>query len=158
MTNPGEPAGARPATIDRGDVFWVGPDDSRGPVPSYSHPHVVVQDDRFIGALPFPSWCAAFDRVGVLCEVSGASGLNHVVPRAWSPECYVKSTQTGGQGRQASRGTRSMHAGARRASCSLTQKLIRLGPRAAQRSRDVVDAPEDGQLDDVGPLAFVHAP
>jgi len=28
-------------------VFWVGPDDSRGPAPSYSHPHVVVQDDVF---------------------------------------------------------------------------------------------------------------
>nr|WP_239470885.1 type II toxin-antitoxin system PemK/MazF family toxin [Archangium violaceum] len=25
----------------------MGPDDSRGPVPSYSHPHVVVQDDVF---------------------------------------------------------------------------------------------------------------
>jgi mRNA interferase MazF len=28
-------------------VFWIGPDDSRGHVPSYSHPHVVVQDDVF---------------------------------------------------------------------------------------------------------------
>jgi mRNA interferase MazF len=28
-------------------VFWIGPDDSRGAVPSYSHPHVVVQDDVF---------------------------------------------------------------------------------------------------------------
>jgi mRNA interferase MazF len=33
--------------INRGDVFWVAPDDSRGPAPSYSHPHVVVQDDVF---------------------------------------------------------------------------------------------------------------
>ena len=33
--------------IDRGDVFWIEPDDARGPVPSYSHPHVVVQDDVF---------------------------------------------------------------------------------------------------------------
>lgn len=33
--------------IDRGDVFWLPPDDSRGPTPSYSHPHVVVQDDVF---------------------------------------------------------------------------------------------------------------
>jgi mRNA interferase MazF len=33
--------------ICRGDVFWIGPDDSRGAVPSYSHPHVVVQDDVF---------------------------------------------------------------------------------------------------------------
>ena len=34
-------------TITRGDVFWIAPDDSRGPAPSYSHPHVVVQDDVF---------------------------------------------------------------------------------------------------------------
>jgi mRNA interferase MazF len=33
--------------INRGDVFWIEPDDSRGPVPGYSHPHVVVQDDVF---------------------------------------------------------------------------------------------------------------
>lgn len=46
-TDTGEPTGARSARINRGDVFWIGPDDSRGPVPSYSHPHVVVQDDVF---------------------------------------------------------------------------------------------------------------
>ncbi len=33
--------------INRGDIFWIGPDDSRGPAPDYSHPHVVVQDDVF---------------------------------------------------------------------------------------------------------------
>ena len=33
--------------IDRGDVFWLEGDDSRGPAPSYAHPHVVVQDDVF---------------------------------------------------------------------------------------------------------------
>jgi mRNA interferase MazF len=36
-----------PERIDRGDLFWMEPDDSRGAVPSYSHPHVVVQDDVF---------------------------------------------------------------------------------------------------------------
>jgi mRNA interferase MazF len=46
-TNAAEPTGTRAARIDRGDVFWIGPDDARGPVPSYSHPHVVVQDDVF---------------------------------------------------------------------------------------------------------------
>jgi mRNA interferase MazF len=46
-TNPGEPANTRPARINRGDVFWLAPDDSRGPAPSYAHPHVVVQDDVF---------------------------------------------------------------------------------------------------------------
>jgi mRNA interferase MazF len=35
------------ATINRGDVFWIEPDDSRGSAPSYAHPHVVVQDDVF---------------------------------------------------------------------------------------------------------------
>ena len=44
-TNAGEPTGTRSAKINRGDVFWVEPDDSRGLVPGYSHPHVVVQDD-----------------------------------------------------------------------------------------------------------------
>lgn len=33
--------------IHRGDVFWVEPDDERGPVPNYAHPHVVVQEDVF---------------------------------------------------------------------------------------------------------------
>jgi mRNA interferase MazF len=42
-----EPMGTGSAHINRGDVFWIGPDGSRGPVPSYSHPHVVVQDDVF---------------------------------------------------------------------------------------------------------------
>ena len=42
-----EPTSAGSVPINRGDVFWIGPDDSRGPVPRYSHPHVVVQDDVF---------------------------------------------------------------------------------------------------------------
>lgn len=33
--------------IRRGDLFWLGPDASRGPEASYAHPHVVVQDDVF---------------------------------------------------------------------------------------------------------------
>jgi mRNA interferase MazF len=39
--------GDRGSKIDRGDVFWIGPDESRGPDATYSHPHVVVQDDVF---------------------------------------------------------------------------------------------------------------
>jgi mRNA interferase MazF len=42
-----EPTDTRSARIHRGDLFWIGPDDSRGPAPSYSHPHVVVQEDVF---------------------------------------------------------------------------------------------------------------
>jgi mRNA interferase MazF len=33
--------------INRGDIFWIAPDDSLGPPPPYSHPHVVVKDDVF---------------------------------------------------------------------------------------------------------------
>ncbi|QDE86896.1 type II toxin-antitoxin system PemK/MazF family toxin [Myxococcus xanthus] len=41
------PTGAPLPRIDRGDVHWLAPDDSRGPAPEYAHPHVVVQDDVF---------------------------------------------------------------------------------------------------------------
>jgi len=37
----------RPVTINRGDVFWIAPDESRGSIPGYAHPHVVIQDDVF---------------------------------------------------------------------------------------------------------------
>ena len=33
--------------VNRGELYWLAPDDSRGPTPEYSHPHVVVQDDVF---------------------------------------------------------------------------------------------------------------
>jgi mRNA interferase MazF len=33
--------------IGRGDIFVIAPDDARGDVPTYAHPHVVVQDDVF---------------------------------------------------------------------------------------------------------------
>ena len=47
-TETGGPTGStRPERIDRGDVFWVGPEDPRGPAPRHPHPHVVVQDDVF---------------------------------------------------------------------------------------------------------------
>jgi mRNA interferase MazF len=46
-TNAGEPTGTPSARINRGDVFWIGSDDSPGPVPGHPHPHVVVQDDVF---------------------------------------------------------------------------------------------------------------
>lgn len=46
-TDPPKPAGPGPAEIERGDIFWITPDDSRGPAPAYAHPHVVVQEDVF---------------------------------------------------------------------------------------------------------------
>jgi mRNA interferase MazF len=33
--------------IDQGDLFWIEPDDSRVPKATYSHPHVVVQENIF---------------------------------------------------------------------------------------------------------------
>ena len=44
-----DPHSERPAAavINRGDLFWVAPDESRGSVPGVAHPHVVVQDDVF---------------------------------------------------------------------------------------------------------------
>ena len=45
-TDTGGPTGTRSARIDRGDVFWVGPDGPPGS-PGHPHPHVVVQDDVF---------------------------------------------------------------------------------------------------------------
>lgn len=33
--------------IDRGSIFWVAPDESRGSIPGVPHPHVVIQDDVF---------------------------------------------------------------------------------------------------------------
>ena len=47
MTNPADTATPRPLRIHRGDLFWIAPDDARGPTPAYSHPHVVVQEDVF---------------------------------------------------------------------------------------------------------------
>lgn len=41
-TSPKQPIG-----IHRGDLFWIGPDDSRATEAPYAHPHVVVQDDVF---------------------------------------------------------------------------------------------------------------
>src|ERR671916_605528 len=46
-TNAGGPTGTPSVRINRGDLFWMGQDDQRGPVPGYPHPHVVVQDDVF---------------------------------------------------------------------------------------------------------------
>jgi mRNA interferase MazF len=46
-TSTAEPASTRSARIQRGDVFWIAADDAREPLPAYSHPHVVVQDDVF---------------------------------------------------------------------------------------------------------------
>ena len=33
--------------MNRGDIFWLEPDESRGAIPGHAHPHVVLQDDVF---------------------------------------------------------------------------------------------------------------
>jgi len=33
--------------ISQGDLYWIGPDETRGSVPGHPHPYVVVQDDLF---------------------------------------------------------------------------------------------------------------
>lgn len=33
--------------IKRGDLFWLEPEESRGAIPGYTHPHLVVQEDVF---------------------------------------------------------------------------------------------------------------
>ena len=48
MSRPEPPSpGTPPATINRGDVFWIGPEDAADVSPRHAHPHVVVQDDVF---------------------------------------------------------------------------------------------------------------
>ncbi len=41
------PTSTTSPVITRGDLFWLALDDPHGAVPSYSHPHVIVQDDLF---------------------------------------------------------------------------------------------------------------
>jgi mRNA interferase MazF len=43
----GDQASATAAPINQGDLYWLGPDESRGSVPGVAHPHVVIQDDVF---------------------------------------------------------------------------------------------------------------
>lgn len=47
MATKGESTRPYPSRINRGDVFWVGPDDAGGFALNHPHPHVVVQDDLF---------------------------------------------------------------------------------------------------------------
>jgi mRNA interferase MazF len=40
-------AGSGPASIRRGDIFWIELDEGHGSVPGVAHPYVVIQDDVF---------------------------------------------------------------------------------------------------------------
>ena len=37
----------RKQSMNRGDIFWIEPDETRGSVPGQAHPHVVVQENVF---------------------------------------------------------------------------------------------------------------
>ncbi|WP_255990472.1 type II toxin-antitoxin system PemK/MazF family toxin [Chitinolyticbacter albus] len=37
--------GSQARVVNRGDVFWIGADESRGSIPGHPHPYVVIQDD-----------------------------------------------------------------------------------------------------------------
>jgi mRNA interferase MazF len=47
MAENAPPRASSPARLQRGDIYWVSPDEERGAVPGVAHPHVVVQDDVF---------------------------------------------------------------------------------------------------------------
>ena len=44
---PGARQSVHSGTVNRGDLFWIAPDESRGSIPGHAHPHVVVQEDVF---------------------------------------------------------------------------------------------------------------
>jgi mRNA interferase MazF len=39
--------GTFPDIVRQGDIFWIEADPSRGAIPGFPHPHVVVQEDVF---------------------------------------------------------------------------------------------------------------
>ncbi|WP_425601687.1 type II toxin-antitoxin system PemK/MazF family toxin [Dyella subtropica] len=39
--------GVDPRIASRGDIFWIGADETRGSLPGSPHPHVIVQEDVF---------------------------------------------------------------------------------------------------------------
>ena len=71
--------------VNRGDVFWVGPDASKGSVPGSAHPHVVVQDDVF-----------NHSRIGTVVVCALSSNLN----RASEPGNVLLQSGEAGLARQ----------------------------------------------------------
>jgi mRNA interferase MazF len=47
ITKTGDQTDRGARAINRGDIFWIEPEESRGSVPGNPHPHVVIQDDVF---------------------------------------------------------------------------------------------------------------
>ena len=56
--------------INYGDIFWVAADESKGSVPGFPHPHVVVQDDVFNhSGITTVVVCAITQALGDLCPL-----------------------------------------------------------------------------------------
>ncbi|MEZ0469082.1 type II toxin-antitoxin system PemK/MazF family toxin [Luteimonas salinilitoris] len=71
--------------INRGDIFWVAPDESKGAIPGSPHPHVIVQDDVFNRS-----------RIASVVVCALTSNLN----RASEPGGVLLDPGEGGLGRQ----------------------------------------------------------
>jgi mRNA interferase MazF len=74
--------GADARRINRGDIFWIATDESRGSVPPIAHPHLVVQDDVFnhsriptIVACALSSNLTRASEPGVVVLEAGEGGL-----------------------------------------------------------------------------------
>ncbi len=68
--------------VNRGDIFWIAPDEPRGAIPAIAHPHVIVQDDVFnhsrIDTVVACALSTNLDRVsepGVVLLEEGEGGL-----------------------------------------------------------------------------------
>lgn len=56
-------------TINRGDIFWLAPNETRGESAAYAHPHVVVQENVFNHSrIPTVIVCALTSNLGKATE------------------------------------------------------------------------------------------
>lgn len=67
--------------VNRGELYWIAPDESRGSVPGHPHPHVIVQDDVF-----------NHSRIGTVVVCALSSNLN----RATEPGNVLLEAGEGG--------------------------------------------------------------
>lgn len=110
-------ARARTDTINRGDIFWVAPDETRGSLPGVPHPHVVVQDDVF-----------NHSRIGTVVVCALSSNLN----KAAEPGNLLLAPGEGGLPRQSV-------VVASQVSCLYTWRLgERIGSLSPQRVDDIL--------------------
>lgn len=72
-------------TVAQGEVYWIGPDETRGSVPGHPHPYVIVQDDLFNRS-----------RIGTVVVCALTSNLN----RATEPGNVLLDPDEGGLDKQ----------------------------------------------------------